>query len=63
MFTRQHIASQAARRMARARVVAIQPIAFPILAAAHARGMAASESGCVENATVAQRFVGQFVRR
>jgi len=52
MFTRQHIAEPAARRMAQARVVAIQPIAFPILAVELARGMAASESGCVESATL-----------
>lgn len=59
MFTRQHIALQAARRMAQARVVATQPTAFPILEVEHARGMAASESGCVESATLAQRIMGQ----
>lgn len=37
--------------MAQARVVATQPTAFPILEVEHARGMAASESGCVESAT------------
>lgn len=64
MFTRQRIASQAARPMAQARVVATQPTAFPILEVEHARGMEASESGCVESATPRRAFQGsKFARR